>query len=443
MNLKLQEIWHSDDLLRRVVKNSSYLFSSNAVSAGLSVVQSIFAARALGLTEFGIFGAITSFAAAADKLLSFRMGELVIKYMGQALAQDDKPRAAAVFKAAALVELLTSILSYIIVFLLSSFAATYFAKDIAYAPFFVFYALIIPAGFIYETSSAVLQVTGHFRSQAVLNLAQSVATVAIILYAYFFHAGLWTILLAYLVGKSITGLGFAALAFYHASKVLGPDWWRAPFSLLPPRREFWTFALASNFSGTVNLVTRDSEVLWVNYFLSPAQGGYYKLALALINLVLMPIDPFIKTSFPEISKAIAEKAWGRLKSLLRRLTAIAAAVTLAVGGGLLLVGVPLVSLVYKPEYAPAVPVALILLLGYGTANIFFWNRPLILSLGHPTYPLVVMTIAGLAKVALSFWLVPRYGMYAQAGLMAAFFISSIGLIVWKALSEIRTMDDKP
>ena len=105
-------------------------------------------------------------------------------------------------------------------------------------------------------------------------------------------------------------------------------------------------------------------------------------------------------------------------------------------------GVPLVSLVYKPEYAPAVPVALILLLGYGTANIFFWNRPLILSLGHPTYPLVVMTIAGLAKVALSFWLVPRFGMYAQAGLMAAFFITSIGLIVWKALSEIQAMDDR-
>ncbi len=439
---KLTSIWHSDDLLRRVVKNSSYLFSSNAISAGVSVLQSIFAARTLGLVEFGIFGAITSFAAAADKLLSFRMGELVIKYMGQALAKDEKPRAAAIFKAAALVELLTSILSYIIVFLLSSFAATYFAKDITYAPFFVFYALIIPAGFIYETSSAVLQVTGHFRSQAVLNLAQSIATVAIILYAYFSHAGLWIILLAYLVGKSITGIGFALLAFYHTTKLLGPDWWRAPFSLLPPRREFWTFALSSNFSGTVNLVTRDSEVLWVNYFLSPAQGGYYKLALALINLVLMPIDPFIKTSFPEISKAIAEKAWGRLKSLLRRLTTIATAVTLTVGGGLLLVGVPLVSLVYKPEYAPAVPVALILLLGYGTANIFFWNRPLILSLGHPTYPLVVMTIAGLAKVALSFWLVPRFGMYAQAGLMAAFFITSIGLIVWKALSEIQAMDDR-
>jgi hypothetical protein len=100
-----------------------------------------------------------------------------------------------------------------------------------------------------------------------------------------------------------------------------------------------------------------------------------------------------------------------------------------------------------------VPVALILLVGYGTANIFFWNRPLALSLGHPTFPLVVTTLAGVGKVTLSFLLVPqltglskiadgashlpRYGMYIQAVLMSIYFVVSIGLIVWRGLSEIQ------
>jgi len=69
--------------------------------------------------------------------------------------------------------------------------------------------------------------------------------------------------------------------------------------------------------------------------------------------------------------------------------------------------------------------------------IFFWNRPLILALGKPTFPLLVMIIAGLSKIALSLWLVPLYGMSAQAGLMSAYFIITIGLIVWQGLHQVN------
>jgi hypothetical protein len=36
------------------------------------------------------------------------------------------------------------------------------------------------------------------------------------------------------------------------------------------------------------------------------------------------------------------------------------------------------------EYLPALPVILVLLAGYGFANVFFWNRPLLLAFGKPT-----------------------------------------------------------
>jgi O-antigen/teichoic acid export membrane protein len=159
--------------------------------------------------------------------------------------------------------------------------------------------------------------------------------------------------------------------------------------------------------------------------------------MAIIGFMMMPVDPFIKTSFPEISRAIAERAWERLKNLLRRLTAISASITLGFGLVLLFAGQWIIALVYTPRYLPAFGPALILLIGYGIANIFFWNRPLILAMGRPTFPLLVMTVAGLAKIALSFWLVPRYGMYAQAALMSAYFVAAIGLIVWRGLFEVH------
>ena len=127
----------------------------------------------------------------------------------------------------------------------------------------------------------------------------------------------------------------------------------------------------------------------------------------------------------------------KLKTLLKRLTLISATWTLSVGIFLLFAGEWLITTFYGAEYAPATPAALILLLGFGTANILYWNRPLLLSLGMPTYPLKVMALTGLAKIGLSFLLVPRYGYLAQAALMSAYFVVSVGLIVWKGMREIK------
>jgi len=429
--------WRADILLRQVVKNSSYLFSSSTLSIGFNIIASVFSTRALDVFGFGILGAVMTFAAVADKLLSFRIGEVVIKYAGQALAQGEKARAAAVFKIAALTELIVSLFSYLLIVLAAPLAAQFFGKDAALAPYFIFYGLIVPAGFIYETSSALLQISGHFRSQAVLNLTQSVVTAGVVFYAYLTGAGLQLVLTAYLLGKTITGLGFAALGLWRARELFGPGWWRLSFRELPAQKEFWMFAFSSNFSGTVNLFVRDSDILWVNYFLSPLEGGYYKLALSIIGFMMMPVDPLIKTSFPEISKGIAERAWERVSQLLRRLTAISAGITLGFGLVLLTAGAWIIGLVYGANFVPALEPALILLIGYGSANIFFWNRPLILALGKPTFPLFVMIIAGLSKIALSLWLVPLYGMSAQAGLMSAYFIITIGLIVWQGLHQVN------
>jgi hypothetical protein len=41
-------------LIQRIVRNSGYLFSATGISAGLSMLQSILAARLLGVTDFGI-----------------------------------------------------------------------------------------------------------------------------------------------------------------------------------------------------------------------------------------------------------------------------------------------------------------------------------------------------------------------------------------------------
>lgn len=420
----------------RLLRNTGYLFSGNTISLGLSMLQSILAARLLGVEGFGVVGTITVFTSTINRLFSFRMGELAVKYVGQFQAEGRKDHAAAVVKAAGLVEALTSLLAFALLLLLSPLAAEWFAKDPSSAPLFMLYGLTIPGNLMTETATGVLQVSRKFRSQALINVGQSLLTALLIAAAFFTGGGMRDVVLAYLLGKLILGIGPMLLAARALQEMLGPGWLRAPFSLLPPTRELAHFALTTNLSATLNLVVRDSELLWVAFFLTPEAAGYYKVALALIGLMMSPITPFISTTYPEITRAVAEKAWPALRRLLRRVTLIAGAWTGAMGVLILFFGQWLI-LFYGAEYLPAYPALLVLLVGFGVANVLFWNRSLHLAQGRPGYPFQVMLLTGLAKVALSVLLVPLYGYVMQAVLLSAYFVVSVGLIAWKGLRQME------
>lgn len=440
---RLPGSWSQDQLLGRVLRNSSYLFASNIIGAVLSIIT----ANLLGVTGFGVLGVMTSFVAGINRLFSFRMGDVVVKYMGEALARGENERAAAIVKAAMLVESVTSMAAFGFLALVSPLAASSVVNDPATTPLFLLYGISILANIITETSTGVLQVTNHYRSQALINLVQSLMVALLVALAYINGGGIVSVLWAYLVGKIILGIGPILLALYWLPRVLGKGWQGASWSLLPPRRELVNFSVSTNFSSTINLIARDSEVFWAGVFFGPTVAGYFKTALAVITLIVMPINPFISTTYPEITRAYASKAWESLRSLLRRVSLIAGVWTTAVTLGLLLFGRQVLFQnwtifgrtfhIYDAEFLPAFPVLLILLVGFGVANIFFWSRPLLLAQGLAGYPLMVNFWSMLAKVALMFALLPHAGYLTEAGLLSGYFLVSVGLIVLRGLRKIK------
>ncbi len=429
--------WKQDNLVRKVVRNSGYLFIGNMLSM---VVQSVLTARLLGILGFGIIGTIISFASNINRLLSFRMGELVGKYVAQYLAEGKKDLAAAALKAAALTETLTSLAAYLLLILSAPLAARYIIKDSTTAPLIVLYGLALLANFVTETSTGFLQVSGHFRSQGVVNFVQSLVTAGVIVYAFVVKGDIWLVMGAYLLGKSINGLALAGLAAWWARQVIGPGWLRATLKSLPERRKFWGFAASTNLSGTITMLTRDNEEVWISFILSPLQTGYYKAAKALINLVMLPITPFIGATYPELTRAVAEKTWVRLRGLLRRLTTISAVWTGAVTLGLLVLGRWLLTTFYGTDFTPSYPALLILLVGFGLANTLYWNRNLLLSFNLPNYPLKVITVLGVIKIVLTFLLVPLLGYLAEAALLSAFQAISVILLTWRGLREVQAQE---
>jgi O-antigen/teichoic acid export membrane protein len=432
----LRSLWE-DRLLRGIVKNSGYLFSSNSAAAVLSFFQGILAIRLLGDTGFGLLaGVIIPFASNIQSLLSFRMSELVVKYVAQFLAQDRKDRAAAVVKGALMVESLTSITGFTLLLLLAPLAAVYFAKDVDTSHWFILYGFVLLSNLVYESSLGVLHAARQFKLQALANLGHSLITFIIIVWAYLNQGGLWEVLLAFLLGKSFAGLWVTAHAVRQAQALLGPGWWKVSLNLLPERREMFRFAISTNLNQTINLIARNSETLLIAFLRSPVEAGYYRLALSLINLIMTPIDPFISATYAEITRTIARHEWANTLRVLKRVSLISGAWTVGTGLFLLLFGWWLIPFVYTAEFLPTYPAVIILLVGYGFANTFNWNRPLLLALGLPDYPIKVTAAAAAVKTVLVFALVGTFGYLMQAVLLTLYFLVSVSLILRRGLSEM-------
>ena len=436
----LRAMWQ-DSLLRGIVKNSSYLFSSNSVAIVLSMFQGIFAARLLGATDFGILaGVIIPFASDIHRLVSFRMSEPVVKYLNQFLAEGRKDRASATVKGAFLVETMVTLLAYGVLALAAPLAARYLAKDAQLDSLFLLYGLFLFTYIGYETATGVLQAWNKFNQLALVRLIQSGVTAGLIFAAFLSNGGLLQVLLAYLLGRTLEGVIVLILAFRLVRLELGVAWWRTSLKLMPERRELGHFALSTNLQGTLNLIFRDSETILISLLRSPTEAGYFRIALAVINLVTMPIDPFIAPTYREVTRTIAERDFDLTRRLLKRVSIISGAWTLAAGGFIGLFGYWVVPLMYGAEFRPAYPALLLLLIGYGFANFLHWNRPLLLALGKPAYPIKSAAVTGTIKTVLTFLITPVYGYLAEAAILSGYFLSSIGLNVWRGRREIAARE---
>lgn len=410
-------------LTRRIIKNTGYLFSATGITAGISMLQGILVARLLGVNNFAILGIITLFTSVINRLVSFRMGELVIKYVGHYTEAEDQKHAAAVFKASAMVEILASIAAYLLLVLLAPLGAKYFAKDAALAPLFIIYGVTILVNLISESSTGLLQIFDRFRNMAGLLIVQSVFTLVIITIIYFRGGGILAILLAYLAGKAIGGIGLSIAAVLEANRQWGRGWWSTPVTLLRDKaRELTHFAINTNISSSISLITKDSEILWVSYFRNTFEAGFYKLALNLANMVQMPVSPMPKATYPELSREAARESWGNFRHIMRQGSYIAGGYSTIVTVALILLGRPLIRIVYGEEYLPAYPALVILLVGYLIANTIYWRRPALLALGRPDYPTKLNLILAGLKILAVILLVPKYGYLASASLLAGFYV---------------------
>ena len=438
---RLEELYlrvFDTDFMRRIVRNSSYLVSATVVVAGIGFFQAGFQYRALGPADVGLFGVLATFTNVLNRLTAFRIDEMVVRYVRLYTERGQHDRAAATYKLAALLESLGALAAFALILWLAPLGVQIFSDQPNTEHWFILYGTLVLINIFYDSSDGLLQVFDRFDAKSVIDVAQGLLRFGLTVLVFFTGGGLREFILAELAGRLLRAGGIMIVALYTARKRWGSGWWRTPFNVLrEDRRSLLTFAFSTNASATISLVAKDSEGLWVNAFLGNVAGGFYTTALGLIGLLQIPISPLPSTTYPELSRAVANNNWANVRHVLRRGSMLASAYSLPVMLGILFFGRQIITLWVGAEFIPAYAPLVVLVLGYTFVNILYWNRAALLAFNRPVYPTIVNFIGMLIKVAIIFAVGANLGAVGFATLLAGYYIFTVGLAALRVRRDVR------
>lgn len=422
----------------RMLRNTGWLLGARALNAPLALFESVLLAHFLGVAGYGSLGLVMATVTAVQRLFSFRMNEFAVRYLAEALETGDTDEAGATLRLAMVVEVGSAVAACLVAYTAAPALARYFVSGSESVGLIRLFALIALANAGLETGTGALQVFDRFRFIAGINVLRKGVLIAGLVTSFVIKGGPASALLAYVVASLVANATALTAVVRTANQKFGIRWLVTPSARTRTKwREMSHFALTTNLGATLGLVVKDSDLLWVGFFGSPVEAGYFKLATTLLKVPFAAGSPLTKAFYPEVARLVHTDSRQRIRQFLKRGTLVAAGWIVPVAILTAVLAPWMVETFYGPSFLPAVPALWILLAGTTLANIGFWTRPTLLALGRPEIPLRITLLNAVLKVGLAFSVVPTWGYLGLSAILSGLNINGLTLATLAIRKELR------
>jgi O-antigen/teichoic acid export membrane protein len=351
----------ADVTFRRLLANSGWLLSANTVSMALAFVQGIVVARMLGIEQYGILALVTTYATTVNQLIDSRVWETAIKFVAEYRGRGDLARATAVIKLCYLIDAISGVLGFVILYITARWASLVFVKNISAVGLIQFYALSVLVSVPLGTASALLRMNNRFDWLAYQSAGMNAFRLAGVIVIALAGLGIEGVVSVYLVAGCMGMLFLVWFSLWSARALCLTPWRQAPLRLLHGEyRRILMFTWHTNLIGTSRLVTARADMLVLGWLAMPAEVGFYKLAKTLAEPLNMVFSPLHSILYPEFSTLMSQENFRKIKQLQWQLslTILAVMVPTCV---LLTLGLPAITpLVFGEGFAGAIPLAQLL-----------------------------------------------------------------------------------
>ena len=424
--------------LASLVKNSSWLFMAQVTNVGLAVIQSIVVARLLGVEKYGLLALITVYVTVVNQLFDCRISETVVKYVSEFLADEDRPRIWATIKFCYLVDLSTGILAFALITLTAHLAAAYIIHKPEVGGLITLYALTLLFSTVNGTCLGVLTVFRRFSWLSFYTVSAEFIRVVLVVLFLLIDYGIRGIIVSYIISSFMA----SGIVLYLAIKVIRSsvrqDRVQGKISLLKEKLGgMFKFILNTNLHESLNLFTRNIDVMILGYFRGSTEVGYYRLAKTFVSGFELISGPFYTAIYPQLSMMWSAHKIGEFKGFIKRVTGFMVILAAPIALAFFILVPYLIKYVVGTEFMHTADPARIMLFGIFIAMIFVWVRPAFLSMGRPGTLTLINLFNAAIMFALSLFIVPRFGYIGSAIMYIYPYFAIHGIAIFIFLRNIR------
>ena len=429
---------------RRATRQTLWMGALAAIQLLGGLAQTAIAARILGPEGFGILAIIIAATLLIYGLLSMEGGEAVTTFVTRAISQGRPDEASQVFRFTLAVSLSLSLVAYALIALLTLTAGNLLGIAPAYLDATLLYGL---AGIFLSTQTenlAALRLADRLGLGLAVMSVSALTRLALITAAWLTDGGLLAVILAYVAGSAVNGVGMFAVAIVAAPRAGLPGLLRS-WSVRVPRDvvrfQTGTFGKSSIWHLTFNL-----DYLLLAQFTGPADIGLYRGARQIIEGARHPFRPFSDAIQPEYSRHWYSRRGGELRRMSLRFLLVSLLLSTVGFGILLIFHQPITRLILGPDFSGSASLLLIMIPGsfLYCGVLMFTILPVAVGWVGPS--LAATGIGGLALIAAIILLVPTYGAAGAAWAYTAYFLILVAILLPFALAilwQTRRLKPEP
>lgn len=409
--------------LAKVLANAGQLLSGRVVNAIVGLAYIALTARSLGKELMGVVVLINAFAQFLGEVAHFQSWQTLITYGTAPAMEGDRPRFQQVLRLSLLLDLISGVLGTA----LGVVGAYLFWRELQWPADMTGYGALYALSIGVMTSATgvgLLRLFDRFRflagQQAVSSLVRMIGCAVCAVT----HAPIQWFLLAWAAGTFASFFYIAAIAIWDLSKRgLLKD-----FTLLGPTSHglpgVWRFAMATNFSSTVDVGFTHVLTMVVGAMLGPVQAAFWRIGRQVADGMAKPARLMVPAMYPELAKMRAsggQQAMTKLALQIGLIGGAAAGVLLLVS---LLAGRWILEIVMGKAYGAAAGVMNWQVAAAAIGVMTLPLEPMLVSMRAAGAALAVRLVVVVAYLAA---LVPLINTFGLAGAGAALVASALAM----------------
>lgn len=368
-------------VLRRLLRNLKWIFSSQIAVALLGLVFLPVAARALGAAGLGVMAIGEAYARIVSRFLHLEPWQAVIRYGSTALEEEDRERFRRLVGLSVLIDVVGGVLAAGAAIAFAPIIAGWLGldQDLAWVLPVASLGILVS---LRPTGLALLRSFDRFDLLAKLDIFAASVRMVLGVIAWQLGFGLPGFVAIFVAVSLLDGV----LAFAAGLREMSRNGYGRPMlgikQTLGENSGFLRFVWNSNLSVILRQTTQRLDVIILGVLISPTMVGYYHIAKRCGEAALRLGRPLSQAIYPEFTRFAARNEFDRLQKMLTGLSAGFWGVIALVLIPVILMLEPIVTAIFGVDYAPAVPVVRVQAIAVGIYLGGILLNPALLSLGQ-------------------------------------------------------------